>query len=586
MASPTIASGVITTNNYMIVTFSEGVYTTASHNTPIVAADFTIALGGSGTATNVVINGTLRKPDNTVLTPTGGDSVVRFNLTWTGIPDGNETVTITVASGTAVYNVTAEAMAAGQNTGAQSAIALLTLYCSKAGNDGNDGYTTGTSKLTLSAIQSILQQGYNKVYIGVGDYVDTAAWSATGNTSTEIYGDYDGAIFGGGAGEVIHSNSALFNFNSVTRVDRMTLKLTTGSRSYFPYSNLFLSTPLVFNYCVFRTTGLGCSFNYYVTDEIVKRDKTLNYCSLDTGAIIFDLNVDYSTITFNHWDNITGGQPLICIKSSPANVVFNNSDILFDSYLFSWASQNWIISNSTLKQYDANSTLIENYSKFIAGAVTHKRLCTIKDSDLLNNTGSSIDPCANLRINYVTSTDNSTASASGYRTDAIHYGIHSYKILMDNINSNSKKILLTPGGCILDGDTDTHNLKSVFYYHATLNAGYQIYTIKVRGLAVSTEYDLTFDYLKAENSINSDFDVRFGVLKGNQAPRDDLYTTPANALDYLDCLASSHTYDTWYDSKTLTFTTTSDETDEYFLVFYNKGATVNFKITKPSVVIH
>jgi hypothetical protein len=585
MASPTIVSGVITNNNYMIVTFSEGVYTTSAHNTPVLAADFTIVLGGTGTATNVAITGTLRKPDNTALTPTGGDSIVRFNLLWTGIPDGNETVTITVASGTAVYNVTAEAMAAGQTTGAINAIALLTLYCSKAGNDANDGYSTGNAKLTLSAIQSTVQQGYNKVYIGVGEYVDTTLWQVD-NTSIELYGDYNGAIFGGGSGDIIQSNSNVFYFHSITRIDRMILKLTTGARSYFPYSSNYLITPLTFNYCIFRPTGSACSFNNYSNDESIGRNITLNYCSLDTGDIIFDLNMDYSLITFNYWDNITGGRFIKCLKNSPGNITFDNSDILFDSYLFSCASQNWVIKNSTIKQYVGTSNLLENYSDYITGAIIHRRSCLIQDCDLLDNTGASINPCSNTKVSYVTTSSSTTITTSGYTADNIYYGIHQFKVLMDNINSNSKKILVANGGCILDGDTDIHNIHHVLYYHAVLNAGYQMYVLKIRGLNISMEYDLKFDYLKAENSISSDFDVRFGILEGLQLPKDDLYTTPANALDYFDCLASTHTYNTWYDDKILTFTTSSDENDEYFLVFYNKGSTVNFKITEPSVLVH
>jgi len=66
-----------------------------------------------------------------------------------------------------------------------------------------------------------------------------------------------------------------------------------------------------------------------------------------------------------------------------------------------------------------------------------------------------------------------------------------------------------------------------------------------------------------------------------------LFDAPANAIDYIDVVAADHTYDTWYDDKTLTFTTDTDAdgTDEveYFLAFYTNGPINQYKLTQPEV---
>ena len=116
MGVPTIVSGSITDNDYMIITFSEGVYTNSAHNLPVAVSDFSITLGGSGTGASAVSISGIAKSDGSALSPTGGENSIRILLSWVGSPNGNETVTISPASASSIYNAGGEAMSDLEST--------------------------------------------------------------------------------------------------------------------------------------------------------------------------------------------------------------------------------------------------------------------------------------------------------------------------------------------------------------------------------------------------------------------------------------------------------------------------------------
>ncbi|MES0489414.1 MAG: Calx-beta domain-containing protein [Leptospirales bacterium] len=108
---PTISSSSLdSSNGFIDLTFSEGVYHTGS--TPLTATDLTLAFikdgTGTGSATNVTIL-SIKKPDSTVNATasalTGSETVVRVFLTVTGTPNGFETIEVLTKDGGSAESV-------------------------------------------------------------------------------------------------------------------------------------------------------------------------------------------------------------------------------------------------------------------------------------------------------------------------------------------------------------------------------------------------------------------------------------------------------------------------------------------------
>lgn len=123
--SPSITSGTLaSTNGYIDVVFSEGVYGAADASTALNASKFSITFTrNGGTATGAVIS-SVRKNDNvnegSASALTGGETTVRMFLAITGSPSGVETIEIRPAHGTSVYDYAGNAMSASQTTGVQT----------------------------------------------------------------------------------------------------------------------------------------------------------------------------------------------------------------------------------------------------------------------------------------------------------------------------------------------------------------------------------------------------------------------------------------------------------------------------------
>ncbi len=113
--APTIIGFALSADNtYVDVLFNEGVYVSDGVS-PILAADLSIDFQqNGGTATDTTI-ASINKTDTTALT--GGESIVRVNLTVTGTPNGQETIQISPADGASIYDSDQNAMSAGQTTG-------------------------------------------------------------------------------------------------------------------------------------------------------------------------------------------------------------------------------------------------------------------------------------------------------------------------------------------------------------------------------------------------------------------------------------------------------------------------------------
>jgi len=457
----------------------------------------------------------------------------------------------------------------------------ITIFVSKDGNDGNGGLTYDDAKLTLNGAKAILVAGENQVLVGIGEYTEVCDWNSAA-MFVSLIGDYDGAIFSTAAGEVKITSSSDFVCTYIREFTRMKIKLTS---SYDCFINRCHDSKhdMVWNFIEMETYT---SFSYIHTSYLPKNPTiTFNDCSLVSGRLRGCMSeMSFKPIYyFNRFDSITNNIILEYMDDLKQSI-WDDCTISFGYGFIARASAcKMIVKDSTFKMKEGAATI------FRAGILLDTQTSgpgyvLFKDCNILDTTSTALDLNASEYINW--RFDDEWRIQYSYVTVSVQYYTQKdlSNILMDNINSNGKKDLLFPGGPILDGDTDTHNDDDVLYFHYKLSSGYNAPNIiKLGGLAVSTEYTVTFDYQKAADSTDTIYDTRFGILEAYQRISLDLYTTPANALDYADYLSVDHTYNTWYDGKTLTFTTSADDNAEYFLAFYSLDDIVNFKITKPVI---
>ncbi|HYE68466.1 MAG TPA: hypothetical protein VEA58_07640 [Anaerovoracaceae bacterium] len=121
-AAPGISNAELSpTNSRVTIDFTEGVYGNAEHTLPVATDDFTLTFEQNGGAVSNVALASIRTQVNG--DPAGGETRLLFYLSLTSGPaSGTETIVISLADGTSVYNASGEALAASETTG------LITLH--------------------------------------------------------------------------------------------------------------------------------------------------------------------------------------------------------------------------------------------------------------------------------------------------------------------------------------------------------------------------------------------------------------------------------------------------------------------------
>ena len=128
LTGPTIVDAVIGSSNaYVDITFSEGIYGDADAATPIAPDDLALTLSKSG-AQNVVIasvkkNDAAREAAAGALT--GGETVIRVFLTVTGVPNGTDAIDIKPADAASIYDQAGNAAEESAATGTKSLINMV-----------------------------------------------------------------------------------------------------------------------------------------------------------------------------------------------------------------------------------------------------------------------------------------------------------------------------------------------------------------------------------------------------------------------------------------------------------------------------
>lgn len=173
-AASITGSSIASTNAYVAVTFSEGVYGSATSSTALTSTSaFTInTSGGVATAAiNCITNNASASCPGTA--PAAGDTTVRVHLTITGVPNGSEQVTINAAANSIYDN---------------------------AGNASATTVTTGAINLNAAGIANITGGTYTAVgaagsttgYVTVN--FSNGAYTSAGPAGALVAGDFTGTL--------------------------------------------------------------------------------------------------------------------------------------------------------------------------------------------------------------------------------------------------------------------------------------------------------------------------------------------------------------------------------------------------------
>lgn len=101
-------------NSYVNINFDEGVYGADDAITPLTLTDLDITNFVSGAATAISILSITNTSGEAL---TGGESIIRCNLSITGIPDGTETFEIQPINDTSIYDINGNASLVSETSG-------------------------------------------------------------------------------------------------------------------------------------------------------------------------------------------------------------------------------------------------------------------------------------------------------------------------------------------------------------------------------------------------------------------------------------------------------------------------------------
>ena len=150
---PTISSTALASDNsYVDITISEGVYNTNGGSGALETSDFTITFAQNiGNASAAAISSLTNTSGGAL---SGGESIIRVNLSITGTPSGVETVTVTPLDGNSIFDLGGVAMEVSQTTGAITLNDQLSPTITFSPSDGATGVDVSTN-ITLTFSEAV-----------------------------------------------------------------------------------------------------------------------------------------------------------------------------------------------------------------------------------------------------------------------------------------------------------------------------------------------------------------------------------------------------------------------------------------------
>jgi hypothetical protein len=451
-----------------------------------------------------------------------------------------------------------------------------------AGLDTNDGLSVATAKASLSSAKLILQNtDENIIYLAPGTYNATVDFTTAGYV-VSLIGDYNGAIFGLSAGEVIWSQTANFKYYYFKLIERITLYLDTISSglSFLYNSSSQAHLNLTFNYVLFKARATGYFISLFGSPWL---KITFNDCSFYNLTTTFTWQQDaadgigHTCFIMNNcnWlDNNLG----INYLSRFLNLKAYNSTFLFFSYLWDYNSCcNHYYNTCNFKQYALNQRIgtINNSS---AAKLKSQGKIIINTCNFYNPSNVYIDITILSYFLSMSQVDTNYSNLDTYfwSTNRACY------LEMTNINGGTNNYYVNGNALVFTLENEIYNTKSVLKCVCVPNDGVLL-NFKLTNLSPSTSYTLTLDYKKIINSNELDYTLYTGVSTSNLQSY-DVKNNPSYQLTAQTWNATDHTYNTWY-TKTFTFSTNSTVNEDYYFNIYTNSSSRAFKITQPTIAL-
>ncbi len=244
---PLITGSTLTTNAYIDVQMSEGVFHTGS--SALIVTDLALSFAqNGGNATGAAIAGLTDTSDNPLA---GGESAIRVTLSITGVANGLETITVIPANGNAVFDAAGNPMPGAQTTGAVALIpSAITIVSRETVDSNSDGFI---EQVRITTLQN-LNDDFTGLDIAVAGYSVAGYATGAGGDNVFYVSLQKGSSFDTGAtplvrvrgGGSLKSSSGLYAMESESTgvaatddappVIGVTLAAVNGTRIYIEFS--------------------------------------------------------------------------------------------------------------------------------------------------------------------------------------------------------------------------------------------------------------------------------------------------------------------------------------------------------------
>lgn len=318
--TPTISSQTLASDNtYVDLTLSEGVYSANDGSGALQVSDLDISFtANSGSATGVSI-ASLETTGGSALS--GGETTIRVNLTISGTPSGVETIEITPADGSSVYDTAGNAMGASQTTGA------LTLNDQRAPAFENstpsvDAQTTGGFDLTIDIDEAgifyyvVVSDGASAPSVSQvvgGNNASGSAALASGNTTVSS-GDFKHAFTVTGLSESTAYDVYVVAEDDETTPNRQSATTKVDATTASPGNTAPVVSDAVSNYSVNEDAADGTFTLTDIFSDSEDNDSNLTYSvesNSNTALVATSIDASSDVLTVDYQADQNGSATLV-----------------------------------------------------------------------------------------------------------------------------------------------------------------------------------------------------------------------------------------------------------------------------------
>lgn len=188
--APAINNTLLSADNTWIdITFSEGIFNSSTGTGAAEIADFNLVfIKNTGNTSAVIISSITDTMGQTLM---GNDTTIRINLNLTGVPNGDETIEITPASSSSLYDIAGNSLNIAESTGVVNLYDTLAPYVTSVTSSTLNGtYQAGQDiAVILNFTDMVTVIGSPRITLETGS-IDRTALYSSGSGSAQLVFTY------------------------------------------------------------------------------------------------------------------------------------------------------------------------------------------------------------------------------------------------------------------------------------------------------------------------------------------------------------------------------------------------------------